>query len=117
MDHKHFLHRTIARMHFLALLLYFFPNTAQTAPIIEGERMYPVEGKNGMAVTSHHLATNSALDVLKQGGNAVDAAVTAAFVLAVTQPRSGNIGGGGFMLISSETSNDVIAIDYREKIG
>ena len=53
--------------------------------------------------------------MLKKGGNAIDAAVTAAFSLAVTQPRSGNIGGGGFMLISSEQKGEVIAIDYREK--
>lgn len=77
--------------------------------------MHPVQGKEGMVVTSHFLATKSAQDVLKKGGNAVDAAVTAAFSLAVTQPRSGNIGGGGFMLISSESKDDVVAIDYREK--
>ena len=52
--------------------------------------------------------------LLAEGGNAVDAAVVAGFALAVTQPRSGNIGGGGFMLISDETSDEVIAIDYRE---
>jgi gamma-glutamyltranspeptidase/glutathione hydrolase len=68
-----------------------------------------------MVVTSHYLATESALAVLRRGGNAIDAAVTAAFSLAVTQPRSGNIGGGGFMLISSERTGDVVAIDYREK--
>ena len=89
--------------------------TSFSAAIIEGERMHPVEAKNGMVVTSHFLATQSALAVLEQGGNAIDAAVTAAFSLAVTQPRSGNIGGGGFMLISSEKKNEVVAIDYREK--
>lgn len=89
--------------------------TAFSSAIIEGQRMHPVEGKEGMVVTSHFLATKSAQDVLKNGGNAIDAAVTAAFSLAVTQPRSGNIGGGGFMLISSEKKNDVVAIDYREK--
>ena len=83
--------------------------------IIEGDRSVSVESKNGMVVTSHTLTTEDALEVLKNGGNAIDAAVTAAFSLAVTQPRSGNIGGGGFMLISSESTNDVIAIDYREK--
>lgn len=90
--------------------------TAKTyaAPILEGQRMHPVQGLNGMVVTSHFLATESALKVLKEGGNAVDAAVTAAFSLAVTQPRSGNIGGGGFMLLSSEKNNEVVAIDYRE---
>lgn len=89
--------------------------TVQAAAIIEGERMHPVEAKNGMVVTSHFLATESALKVLEEGGNAIDAAVTAAFSLAVTQPRSGNIGGGGFMLISSEKKDKVVAIDYREK--
>ncbi len=84
-------------------------------PIIEGQRMHPVQAANGMVVTSHFLATQTALDVLKKGGNAIDAAVTAAFSLAVTQPRSGNIGGGGFMLISSEKNDEVVAIDYREK--
>ncbi len=89
--------------------------TAHSAAILEGERMSPVQGSEGMVVTSHFLATQSAQDVLKKGGNAIDAAVTAAFSLAVTQPRSGNIGGGGFMLISSEQKNKVVAIDYREK--
>lgn len=89
--------------------------TAQSSAILEGERMHPVQAKNGMVVTSHFLATESALEVLEKGGNAIDAAVTAAFALAVTQPRSGNIGGGGFMLVSSEQKDEVVAIDYREK--
>ncbi len=92
-----------------------FAQLAHSSAILEGERMHPVQAKEGMVVTSHFLATESALEVLKNGGNAIDAAVTAAFSLAVTQPRSGNIGGGGFMLISSEKNDDVIAIDYREK--
>jgi gamma-glutamyltranspeptidase/glutathione hydrolase len=95
--------------------LLFCAQSALGAAIIEGERMTPVPGKDGMVVTSHFLATESALEVLKNGGNAIDAAVTAAFSLAVTQPRSGNIGGGGFMLISSEKNDAVVAIDYREK--
>lgn len=89
---------------------------SSTAPaILEGERMHPVKGAVGMVATSHYLATNSALEVLKKGGNGIDAAVTAGFTLAVTQPRSGNIGGGGFMLISSERTGEIVAIDYREK--
>ncbi|WP_163833450.1 gamma-glutamyltransferase [Spartinivicinus ruber] len=82
--------------------------------IIEGERSVPIEAKNGMVVTSHTLATKVAQQVLAEGGNAIDAAVTAGFALAVTQPRSGNIGGGGFMLISNDTKNKIEAIDYRE---
>ena len=88
---------------------------ASAAAILEGQRMHPVQGTEGMVVTSHFLATQSAQEVLKKGGNAIDAATTAAFSLAVTQPRSGNIGGGGFMLISSEQKDEVVAIDYREK--
>ncbi|MEC8917213.1 MAG: gamma-glutamyltransferase [Pseudomonadota bacterium] len=90
------------------------PTHAQSA-ILEGERFHPQLGEHGMVATSHYLASQIAHDVLADGGNAVDAAVTAGFALAVTQPRSGNIGGGGFMLISDEKSNEVIAIDYREK--
>jgi gamma-glutamyltranspeptidase/glutathione hydrolase len=96
-------------------MLLPFTTTANAAAILEGERMSPVQGREGMVVTSHFLATEAALEVLKKGGNAIDAAVTAAFSLAVTQPRSGNIGGGGFMLISSEQKDEVVAIDYREK--
>ena len=104
-----------AAIAFWCAFILIGPQDGRAAPIIEGERMHPVEARNGMVVTSHYLATRSALEVLEQGGNAVDAAVTAAFSLAVTQPRSGNIGGGGFMLISSEEKDEVIAIDYREK--
>ncbi len=89
------------------------PLLAQPA-ILEGERFHPEEGSRGMVATSHFLASQVAREVLAAGGNAVDAAVTAGFALAVTQPRSGNIGGGGFMLISDEESGEVIAIDYRE---
>ncbi|MDN3557995.1 gamma-glutamyltransferase [Halomonas maura] len=89
------------------------PLFAQPA-ILEGERFHPEQGSRGMVATSHFLASQVAREVLAAGGNAVDAAVTAGFALAVTQPRSGNIGGGGFMLISDEDSDEVIAIDYRE---
>ncbi|MEH6446500.1 MAG: gamma-glutamyltransferase, partial [Oceanospirillaceae bacterium] len=88
---------------------------AAPSAILEGQRSHPVEFKQGMVATSHKLATAVALDILEKGGNAIDAAVTAGFALAVTQPRSGNIGGGGFMLISSEKKDQVVAVDYREK--
>jgi len=98
-----------------AIMLLLVTTTVNAAAILEGERMSPVQGREGMVVTSHFLATQAALEVLKKGGNAIDAAVTAAFSLAVIQPRSGNIAGGGFMLISSEQNDEVVAIDYREK--
>lgn len=104
--------RTVA---LFGAVLTLICQAGSATPIIEGERMHPVQGTQGMVVTSHFLATETAREVLENGGNAIDAAVTAAFSLAVTQPRSGNIGGGGFMLISSEQTNEVVAIDYREK--
>ncbi len=97
------------------LIILFGAASVHGQAILSGDRSVPVEAKNGMVVTSHILATEVALEVLKKGGNAVDAAVTAGFALAVTQPRSGNIGGGGFMLVSSEKKKEVVAIDYREK--
>jgi len=97
----------------LVSAVFLAPSYGQA--ILEGDRSVPAEARQGMVATSHTLATKEALKVLERGGNAVDAAVTAAFALAVTQPRSGNIGGGGFMLISSEEKDEVIALDYREK--
>nr|WP_255611515.1 gamma-glutamyltransferase [Marinobacterium arenosum] len=99
----------------LSAIISAAPMTQAAQAILEGERSHPVEARQGMVATSHHLATDVALDVLKNGGNAIDAAVTAGFALAVTQPRSGNIGGGGFMLVSREQQDEVVAIDYREK--
>ncbi|MCL1480532.1 MAG: gamma-glutamyltransferase [Marinobacter sp.] len=87
---------------------------AHANAILEGERFNSVTATQGMVSTSHTLATEVALQVLKDGGNAVDAAVTAGFALAVTQPRSGNIGGGGFMLIAPGDGAAPEAIDYRE---
>lgn len=98
----------------LAGALLLSPLVMAQQTILEGERFHPEESARGMVATSHFLASEVSRNVLAKGGNAVDAAVTAGFALAVTQPRSGNIGGGGFMLISDEDSGDVIAIDYRE---
>ncbi|MBW5801619.1 gamma-glutamyltransferase [Halomonas elongata] len=98
----------------LAGTLLATPMALGQSAILEGERFHPEESTDGMVATSHFLASRVARDVMAEGGNAVDAAVTAGFALAVTQPRSGNIGGGGFMLISDENSGEVIAIDYRE---
>ena len=76
---------------------------------------YPVEGRRAMVVTGQELATKEAVSVLKNGGNAVDAAVTAAFVMAVTLPRAGNLGGGGFMLIHDAKTKETVALDFWQK--
>lgn len=98
----------------LMLLLLASSTNANEQAILEGERFHPVQGSQGMVATSHTLATEVALKVLKDGGNAIDAAVTAGFALAVTQPRSGNIGGGGFLVYSPGNGDAPEAIDYRE---
>ena len=93
---------------------------AQTAPpapvpiITNAARFLPVVAKNGMVASQEKLATRVGLDVLKAGGNAVDAAVAVGFALAVTHPQAGNIGGGGFMLVHLAGRNETVAIDYRE---
>ena len=67
-----------------------------------------------MVVAQEKLAAQIGADILRQGGNAVDAAVATGFAMAVTYPRAGNIGGGGFMVIHSADRNEDVAIDYRE---
>jgi len=67
-----------------------------------------------MVVTAHPLATDVGVEILKQGGNAYDAAVAVQFALAVAYPRAGNIGGGGFAVIRT-TTGEVEALDFREK--
>ncbi len=89
--------------------------SADQAPIISPfATARPVIAKHGMVVTQEAAASRVGLDVLKRGGNAVDAAVAVGFALAVTLPRAGNIGGGGFMLIHRADLHETVAIDYRE---
>ncbi len=84
-------------------------------PIIAGvARNLPALARNGMVVAQEKIAARVGLDVLKQGGNAVDAAVATGFALAVTFPRAGNLGGGGFMVVHLARENRDIALDYRE---
>jgi gamma-glutamyltranspeptidase/glutathione hydrolase len=89
-----------------ALLALPIAATAQPAP--------SVPAKNGMVASEEARATEIGVEILRQGGNAVDAAVAVGFALAVTLPESGNLGGGGFMVIRLANGNRNIAIDYRE---
>ena len=91
---------------------------AQQSPIYaERDLIHPVYGQNGMVATQEAEASRIGLEVLQNGGNAVDAAATVAFALAVTLPSAGNLGGGGFMLVHDAEKGETVAIDYREKAG
>jgi len=74
----------------------------------------PVRASHGMVVTVHHLASDAGVEILRQGGNAVDAAVATGFALAVVHPIAGNLGGGGFLLLRTHDGHATF-IDFREK--
>ncbi|HEY0352555.1 MAG TPA: gamma-glutamyltransferase [Enterovirga sp.] len=89
------------------------PGAAAAIPS-EEPRLLPALAEHGMVASQEARATRIGVDVLKRGGNAVDAAVAVGFALAVTLPKAGNLGGGGFMLVHLAGRNETVAIDYRE---
>jgi len=107
----------------LAASLTAFPVFSQTVTTASQPAALPVTApvtaQHAMVVSIHHDATDAGVEILKEGGNAVDAAVAVGFALAVVLPQAGNIGGGGFMLI--RPASDKLAhgqphfLDYREK--
>ena len=89
---------------------------ANDLPIIEYQAInHPVIDNQGMVVSQRKIASEVGAQILKEGGNAVDAAVATGLALAVVLPRAGNLGGGGFMIIHLKEEDRNIAIDYREK--
>ncbi|MDG4882828.1 gamma-glutamyltransferase [Mesorhizobium sp. WSM4884] len=93
----------------LSLTFAFLPSAALFAA-----SPAPAKGEHGMVVTAQHLATEVGVEVLKRGGNAVDAAVAVGYALAVVYPNAGNIGGGGFMTIRLKDGRSTF-IDFRER--
>jgi len=83
-------------------------------PTADYMKEQPVRAQHAMVVSIHHLAADAGVEVMREGGNAIDAAVATGFALAVVHPAAGNIGGGGFMLIRLHTGKATF-IDYREK--
>jgi gamma-glutamyltranspeptidase/glutathione hydrolase len=100
---KHFI-----RIKAVVLIVAFIINASALAAARE-----PVRAKRGMVASTNEVASRVGVDIMKRGGNAVDAAIAVAFALAVTHPAAGNLGGGGFMMIRLKDGS-ATAIDYRE---
>ena len=101
---------------YLLLIFISFEGLAQTrtqTTLDYQNRIHPEISNNFMVVSQNSHATEAGYEILKKGGNAVDASVAVGFALAVTLPRAGNLGGGGFVLIYNKEKDDVTSIDYR----
>ena len=101
---------------YLLLLFLSFDGLAQTrtqTTLDYQNRIHPEISNGFMVVSQNSHATEAGYEILKKGGNAVDASVAIGFALAVTLPRAGNLGGGGFVLIYDKEKDDVTSIDYR----
>ncbi|MBP6751490.1 MAG: gamma-glutamyltransferase, partial [Alicycliphilus sp.] len=93
------------------------PGAAQAAAAaydFDMDIFHPVVASNGMVASEQELASRIGLDILKSGGNAVDAAVAMGFALVVALPNAGNIGGGGFMMVHDAKTGKSVALDFRE---
>ena len=101
---------------YLLLLFLSFEGLSQTrtqTTLDYQNRIHPEISSDFMVVSQNTHATKAGYEILKKGGNAVDASVAVGFALAVTLPRAGNLGGGGFVLIYDKEKDDVTSIDYR----
>ena len=104
----------------MLVLILTFPSHLHSAEFTKtsfldkNARFHPQISHLGMVVSQEAIASQVGVDILEAGGNAIDAAVATGFALAVTLPRAGNLGGGGFMLVYLAEENKTIAIDYRE---
>ncbi len=120
--HRNFRNHTLGLLLLLLLLLLSVGGLpppihsawAEPAVFSARDRIHPTFARNGMVATQDALASQAGLDMLRQGGNAIDAAVAIGFALAVTLPQAGNLGGGGFLLTYDAAQRQSEAIDFRE---
>jgi gamma-glutamyltranspeptidase/glutathione hydrolase len=94
---------------FSCSLIIFFSQTAVNTFTV------PLRSQKGMVVSAHPLASDAGIKMLRQGGNAVDAAVATTFAISVVEPFSAGIGGGGFLLMHSGKTGEIKALDFRER--
>ncbi|MFN2344018.1 MAG: gamma-glutamyltransferase, partial [Desulfonatronovibrio sp.] len=93
----------------LSTLFFFSQYDFSTAQVSQPENY-----QNGVVTSGDRYASEAGLEILQKGGNAIDAAVAVQFALAVTLPRAGNIGGGGFMVLHTD-DGEINTLDFREK--
>jgi gamma-glutamyltranspeptidase/glutathione hydrolase len=103
----------VAALAFVAVPVATIAQTRDSYTPPPPDSIHAVVAQHGMVVAQERIAAEVGADIMKRGGNAVDAAVATGFAMAVTYPRAGNIGGGGFMVIHTAAGEDV-SIDYRE---
>ncbi len=109
--------RSVLTISFLVSLALGAAASAQVAPVSRAPEIPPaqsIHARNGVVVAQESRAARIGVEILDRGGNAIDAAVAVGFALAVTYPRAGNIGGGGFMVIHLGKTGQNVTIDYRE---
>lgn len=104
--------RTTTTVLFITVASIFLSWIPITTPALAASRE-PVRARHGIVASTNEVASRVGVDIMKRGGNAIDAAIAVAFALAVTHPAAGNLGGGGFMMIRLKDGRTT-AIDYRE---
>lgn len=112
---KKFITLLIAVSFAISNIAISFAQEQTSEPLFEySEINHPVIGKKGMVASHNILSSQITAEIMEKGGNAIDTGAALGFALAVTLPRAGNVGGGGFMLVHVAKENKTIAVDFRE---